>query len=468
MHCAPCKNPIVLVLALLLAGTASGVTITPENWHATETKNISFSVIEFPLALSYLVQYVAPNSPATVPVDCLLQEGPDCAATSFANVAQLDYRFVEGTITGPSASLGGQLGIEEEGLIKCAATGDDVVAAWWKISITSTGVGGSWAADARALASNGSPANNKTVTWSTYFENLNETQTDTTQVRPPNLQLSIPSPPTATITAGSTVSISTTLQNVNDASHSGNAFNVVFSLDSSSPSGCASLVTAPLGIGTLPSGASQNQSWSIQFNQTINHDCAFTLKALSDGGYQGTTTSTVRVNAAPTADFVLSPSSARRNVNFSFDASPSNDPDGAADIVSYSWAFGDGGTATGKTTTHSYSAIGSFNVTLTVQDSDGATSSVSKTAQVVNGVPTANFSITPSNGDRTISFSFDGASSSDPDNDSLSYAWDFGDNATGSGQAATHQFGAPGNYSVRLTVTDSQGGSNSLTKTLTV
>ena len=39
-----------------------------------------------------------------------------------------------------------------------------------------------------------------------------------------------------------------------------------------------------------------------------------------------------------------------------FDASESNDPDGT--IVAYSWDFGDGSTATGKTVNHAYSENG--------------------------------------------------------------------------------------------------------------
>ena len=37
-------------------------------------------------------------------------------------------------------------------------------------------------------------------------------------------------------------------------------------------------------------------------------------------------------------------------------------------IASYSWTFGDGATATGMTTTHTYSNSGTYNVTLTVED----------------------------------------------------------------------------------------------------
>jgi PKD repeat protein len=53
-----------------------------------------------------------------------------------------------------------------------------------------------------------------------------------------------------------------------------------------------------------------------------------------------------------------------------FDAGGSSDNVG---IVSYEWNFGDGTTATGKTTTHIYTILGPYTVTLTVKDAAGNT-----------------------------------------------------------------------------------------------
>jgi len=49
-----------------------------------------------------------------------------------------------------------------------------------------------------------------------------------------------------------------------------------------------------------------------------------------------------------------------------------------------------------------------------------------------------------------------GYGSVDPDGDALSYAWDFGDGSSATGYSASHQFGAVGQYLVRLTVSDGQ------------
>ncbi len=77
-----------------------------------------------------------------------------------------------------------------------------------------------------------------------------------------------------------------------------------------------------------------------------------------------------------------------------FDGSESFDPDGT--IVSYSWDFGDGSSASGVTASHSYPSIGAFTVTLTVEDNLGATDSNSIIVTV--GKPVAEYiTISPEN-----------------------------------------------------------------------
>ncbi|GAC1649830.1 MAG: S8 family peptidase [Gemmatimonadaceae bacterium] len=52
---------------------------------------------------------------------------------------------------------------------------------------------------------------------------------------------------------------------------------------------------------------------------------------------------------------------------------------GSQNAVSYAWTFGDGGSASGVTTTHRFGWFGSYTVTLTVQNSAGSPNATSKT-----------------------------------------------------------------------------------------
>ncbi|MFT4225559.1 PKD domain-containing protein [Micropruina sp.] len=62
----------------------------------------------------------------------------------------------------------------------------------------------------------------------------------------------------------------------------------------------------------------------------------------------------------------------------------------------------------------------------------------------------------------------DGTGSSDPDGTVSTFAWDFGDGASGTGSTATHTYTAQGTYTVKLKVTDNQGATDVATKQVTV
>jgi thermitase len=80
---------------------------------------------------------------------------------------------------------------------------------------------------------------------------------------------------------------------------------------------------------------------------------------------------TVKIVEAPVATFAYSPVPAIENIPVTFDASNST-PNGGY-IASFTWDFGDGNvtTTTDPVIAHAYDSHGTYNVTLTVMDSEG-------------------------------------------------------------------------------------------------
>ena len=72
--------------------------------------------------------------------------------------------------------------------------------------------------------------------------------------------------------------------------------------------------------------------------------------------------------------------SGRVNRWINFDGSGSSDPDGS--IISYNWNFGDGGTASGVKVNHRFASAGTYTVTLTVTDDQGALGQDTATATI--------------------------------------------------------------------------------------
>ncbi|MDH3458376.1 MAG: PKD domain-containing protein, partial [Gemmatimonadota bacterium] len=90
-----------------------------------------------------------------------------------------------------------------------------------------------------------------------------------------------------------------------------------------------------------------------------------------------------------------------------FDGSGSTDPDGT--IVSYEWDFGDGATGTGVSPSHTYAAAGTYDVTLTVTDNDGATDTQATTATIAeHRVLTVEIDIKPGSDPNSINLGSNG------------------------------------------------------------
>ena len=172
------------------------------------------------------------------------------------------------------------------------------------------------------------------------------------------------------------------------------------------------------------------------------------------------------VNELPVANFGFDVN----NLTVEFNASASIDPDGS--IANYSWSFGDQLTGYGAVIVHDFADNGTYTTELTVTDDKGGKNSSKKSVNVSITVepaasgPEANIEVV-SKDNWTVTLS--AAKSKARDGGGVvSYAWDFGDGSTGTGEEVAHTYDANGTYTVILTVTDDLGATNSTSVSITV
>ena len=182
----------------------------------------------------------------------------------------------------------------------------------------------------------------------------------------------------------------------------------------------------------------------------------------------------------PTAQFTFTPATPQANSPVAFDASAScggrADTNGClpsnSTIVSYSWAFGDGTTGSGRTATHTYASPGPYNATLTVTNDRGIAASTTRQVTVGAGTPpTAAFVFGPTPANVGQEVFFDASQSlAAAGHRIVQYKWNFGDGTLKDGTTplTQHDWASSGVFVVRLTVVDEAGQEGTATQTITI
>jgi gliding motility-associated-like protein len=131
----------------------------------------------------------------------------------------------------------------------------------------------------------------------------------------------------------------------------------------------------------------------------------------------------------------------------------------------YHWDFGDGSSATGAVSNHTYETFGNYTITLTVTNND-CIETVSRNVRINPIPPVLEFDYYPPSGcaPHTVTF-INESRYADP----TTYFWKFGqDEGTSRAVDPTYTYQEPGLYSVTLSATNELGDTVTLTKELII
>ena len=204
----------------------------------------------------------------------------------------------------------------------------------------------------------------------------------------------------------------------------------------------------PTALRISCSHSEENGNFTVQLIVT-NGGCADTIQQ---------TITTVNENPDFIADRVV----ACRVAAIGFSAININ----LANIVSYSWDFGDGNTVTttNRNASNTYTASGTYTVVLTTTDINGCINVVTKNNFIrINGA-LANFSATNIAGCSGLTTTFNDLSTTDGVNAITNWQWDFGDGTIQNFSAPPflHTYNTVGSFTVKLIITDAAGCMDSL------
>src|SRR6266567_3430837 len=202
------------------------------------------------------------------------------------------------------------------------------------------------------------------------------------------------------------------------------------------------------GDGSSGTGCSATHIYTTSGTFTANVTITDSL------GVKATTELTIVVDPKLViAGVAPSPNPSEVRAQVSFTASTTG---GTTPYVSYTWAFGDGTTATTTigTASHTYSSAGTFNITVTLTDSAGSRATLSGSATINQKLSvTAKASPNPTEVSKPLSLT--GTMSGGVGSPTCN--WSFGDGSSGSGCSATHTYTTAGTFTAAVTMTDGLG-----------
>lgn len=195
-----------------------------------------------------------------------------------------------------------------------------------------------------------------------------------------------------------------------------------------------------------------NSSTAVNPTHVYQNSGTYTVKLIATNGFGCSTIQTrsnyITIHPKPSVNFTVNfTSSCNANDVFQFTATGSG-------VSSWQWNFGDGNTSTQQNPSHVYGSTGSYTVTLIATNNNGCKDTVIKPAYINIGnslVPS--FTATNLTGCNTLTTVFTALVQN-----AITWQWNFGDGSPVSTLPnPSHTYSAPGNYTITLTVTTSNG-----------
>src|SRR5216117_622139 len=208
------------------------------------------------------------------------------------------------------------------------------------------------------------------------------------------------------------------------------------------------------------------------YTSSANYDEFSSLRMMENNWNLGTLVSSA--NALPVSDifgtigplplsasFTLLPLTPIVNATMSLTAIAS----GGVPPYTYSWNFGDGASGTGRTTTHTYTAVGNYSLILTAHDSASGSAVFTQAVRIVPILPlAASFTASPTIPDagQTVTFTATALGGKNP----YSYSWNLAGNSK-TGNPVSQSFES-GTHVISLVVTDNAGKTATSSESLVV
>ena len=211
------------------------------------------------------------------------------------------------------------------------------------------------------------------------------------------------------------------------------------------------------GDGTGEVGPEVTKAWEVEGVYTV------TMTIVNEAGEEAFqvhdfTVVAPDVDLPPSADFTFESDTIEVGEPLQFTSTSTGNPD------TLFWTFGDDKTDSGETVTTVFDTAGVFVVTLTATNASGSDVERAQITVVEGGTPPeaviGNTPLTVETGQSVLLLS-------ESTNSPTSTVWDFGDGTTGFGDSVRHSWDDPGEFEIRLTVSNSTG-EDSVTRSIFV